>query len=72
MNGQISHDFSVNLDIGSLHHIYQSTVARTVNLGCSIDSRDPQSPEITLFPATISIGELKRSIDRLCSDAVDL
>src|ERR1019366_7355887 len=63
---------AVNLNVRLLQAIHEHTVGKTLFTRCRIDTRNPQSAELALLLATITIGILTCFHHRLFGDTVDV
>src|SRR5579863_636549 len=70
--GDVREHLAVDFNTGLGEAVDDAAVAQPVNTGGSVDTRDPQSAELTLFLPTIAIRVLASLDDRLFGGAIDL
>src|SRR6056300_1246904 len=58
MNSQISQYFTVDLNVSLFQTSDQTAVREAVNAACCVDTRNPQSTELTLTLTTVAVSVL--------------
>jgi len=60
---EISHDLTIERDFGLFETVNKPAVGETIIPRCGIDSGDPESTEIPLLDAPVTISVIERTVD---------
>jgi hypothetical protein len=64
MHGNIGKDFAIQSNLRPFEAGHQRTIRKTMEAGGSINTDDPQAPEITLTGLAITVGEAPTAFNR--------
>ena len=62
-DGDLSEHLSVHAHIGLIQSADEATVGETVGTRCSVDTHDPETPEVALASATVTVLVLTCLLD---------